>query len=59
MLDDGVNGFGGGKVLGVDDQIRIVRGQIVRIDADQGIDLSVPVIGSWEKSGHSLNCEIQ
>ena len=41
MLDDGVNGFGGGNVLGVDDQIRVVRGQIVRIDANQGIDFSI------------------
>ena len=45
ILDDGFNGFGGGKILGVDDQIRVVRGQIVGIDADQGIDLSVFRLG--------------
>jgi hypothetical protein len=43
MPDDCVNGFGGGNILGVNDQVRVVRGQIVGIDADQGIDLTLDV----------------
>ena len=45
MPDDGFNGFGGGKGLGVDDQVRVVRGQIVGINADHGVDLSVLRLG--------------
>ena len=43
--DNGVNGLGRGMVIGIDDQIWVVRRQIIRIDADQGVDLAVFRLG--------------
>ena len=47
MLDDGFNGFGGEKALGVDAQVRVVRRQIVGIAAD-------PVKGGRSHSIHHI-----